>query len=318
MIQRIQFFLFFLMNIFLRCSIAQNLVPNPSFETYTLCPMVQGKIEYTAPWTAAKDTSSTDYFNSCAPFGSTGSSPGYGIPKNDPGFQQARTGSAYAGLIMFSSFQREYIQVQLIYPLIAGKSYYTEFYVNLSNGPGTIYIPSCNSIAANFSVTKPVHVGWGRLALTEHILAPGNPVLKDTLNWLKVSGIYTAQGGEEYITIGVFAPQNAVQVLDPLPLYSYYLLDDVSVQDVTGIESFQLENDLKIFPNPATEIVTVFSEIILSKVKIVDLMGNEVLSMFTNSKSIEISIKDFANGIYFVNVYQNDRIVKREKIVLNK
>ena len=31
-----------------------------------------------------------------------------------------------------------------------------------------------------------------------------------------------------------------------------------------------------------------------------------------------LHLENFANGIYYVNIYQNNHIVKREKIVLNK
>jgi len=32
----------------------------------------------------------------------------------------------------------------------------------------------------------------------------GNPVITDTLNWIKISGIYAANGGEDHIIIGNF------------------------------------------------------------------------------------------------------------------
>lgn len=71
-------------------------MPNYSFETYTLCPNNNSQIESSFPWTAATLNSSTDYYNSC----SSGS--GTGVPQNiNSSFQYARSGNAYAGLILF-------------------------------------------------------------------------------------------------------------------------------------------------------------------------------------------------------------------------
>ena len=66
----------------------------------------------------------------------------------------------------------------------------------------------------------------------------GNPVITDTLNWIKVSGIYIAQGGEKYITIGNFF-DNAHTYEDTLNAQSqyieaYYYIDDVSVLEINS------------------------------------------------------------------------------------
>ena len=44
---------------------SQNLVPNPSFETYTACPTAGSQIYYANPWTGPT-TNSTGYYNSCS------------------------------------------------------------------------------------------------------------------------------------------------------------------------------------------------------------------------------------------------------------
>ena len=41
-----------------------NLVPNGSFETYTMCPDGGGVINYATPW-YSPTTGTTDYYNSC-------------------------------------------------------------------------------------------------------------------------------------------------------------------------------------------------------------------------------------------------------------
>jgi hypothetical protein len=72
---------------------AVNLVPNPSFETYTQCPTdgLFSPISFAPPW-SSPTLASPDYFNACS-----GPLSGMGVPVNIAGNQSARTGSAYAG-----------------------------------------------------------------------------------------------------------------------------------------------------------------------------------------------------------------------------
>ncbi|MBI3521462.1 MAG: T9SS type A sorting domain-containing protein, partial [Bacteroidetes bacterium] len=46
--------------------------------------------------------------------------------------------------------------------------------------------------------------------------------------------------------------------------------------------------------------------------------GQILISDTPTSNKYQLHMEDFANGIYFVNVYQTNQIVKREKVVLNK
>src|SRR5687767_7964555 len=90
--------------------LAQNLVPNPSFETFSSCPVTYSQMSLAVPWTDPTNSSS-DFFNSCS------AGPHVSIPNNFDtyaGFQYARTGDGYAGLYAYATFQREYIQVQLL------------------------------------------------------------------------------------------------------------------------------------------------------------------------------------------------------------
>src|SRR6202008_3535364 len=77
--------------------VAQNLVPNFSFEQHDSCPNMQDQIHYALGWKKCSDSLSTpDYYNACS---ST-----YGIPYSSFIHQDDhRNCSAYIGLITFSS-----------------------------------------------------------------------------------------------------------------------------------------------------------------------------------------------------------------------
>ena len=115
----------------------QNLVPNGSFEQFSTCPIGLAKINYALNWynpaigvNVGGNGGTPDYFNQCATPSQAG------IPNNAFGYQQAYSGNAYGGLALFyfgvPDF-REYIESDIVMPLLANGCYHFEMYVNLAN-----------------------------------------------------------------------------------------------------------------------------------------------------------------------------------------
>jgi gliding motility-associated-like protein len=202
---------------------AQNLVPNYSFENYSACPISSGQVTLAIPWGTATSASSTDYFNACSSMLS--------VPNYPGGFQLAKTGVAYAGMwFLQSPNYREYLQVKLDSALKLNRCYYVEFYVNQPD-----YITeSINNIGANLSITQPIGTVGILMPLTPHILNTGNPIISDSINWVKVSGYYTALGGEQYLTIGNFFNDINTNISGTFTAsaQAYYFVDDVTVEEV--------------------------------------------------------------------------------------
>jgi hypothetical protein len=205
------------------CTAQVNLVPNPGFETFTTCPVGFSQYNgYVGSWTDPS-AASPDYMNACAnPFPA-------GVPKNGTGWQQPHGGTAYSGCYTTAGTYREYIQVQLSSPLVAGTSYLFKMYVVLHNKSQW----ATDDIGAYFSVVAPTSTGTGFLPgspLPQVGNAPGN-VITDTVNWQLISGTFTAAGGERYLTIGHLKP-DALSTYQQVSFGSqgaYYYIDDVSV-----------------------------------------------------------------------------------------
>jgi hypothetical protein len=186
-------FLVFL--IFGKFTFSQNLVPNYSFETYTLCPTFASQLDRAYPWFKAS-FEMPEYYNSCALISDFVS-----VPSNSNGFQYARTGEAYVGIFV-SHFNvinvREYIEVKLDSTLIEDQCYYFEMYVNQ---PNDVRYGS-DGIGAYFSVGMVTSPGYTVFPYNPQISNPGGNIISDTLNWTRISGYFTAKGGEDYLTIG--------------------------------------------------------------------------------------------------------------------
>jgi hypothetical protein len=87
--------------------------------------------------------------------------------------------------------------------------------------------------------------------------------LTDTAGWTEISGYYTALGGEQFLTIGNFyddahTPLQTVLNTPGGIAGSYYLIDDVSVEDATGMENIKDDKPkISIAPNPANDNITI-------------------------------------------------------------
>ncbi|MGB4848156.1 MAG: hypothetical protein WBP41_09580, partial [Saprospiraceae bacterium] len=206
---------------------AQNLVPNPSFETYAYCPITTGPpsgwLLPCTPWDGG--TTSSDYFNRCANFI-------VGVPSNWAGYQNAHTGFGYCGMYFreLSSYEyREFIGTPLLQTLEAGKCYKIGYWLNLANN-------SCgvNQVGALLTPSGPT---GNPVGATPQITG-GSAFYNDTMQWVFVFDFYQAVGNEAYITIGNFHT-DAETPLEPTctndPAFAYYYVDDVIVEEVPVI-----------------------------------------------------------------------------------
>lgn len=196
----------------LNLSAQVNLVPNPSFEDSLGCPLGFGQISLTNYW-YSPNLATPDYFHEC--------SIAYGVPINVYGYQPARTGIAYAGAIMTGGY-REYISSRLSNPLVRDKNYCVEFFVNMASV--SFPMPSDTvSLGVYLSNDSVFNSTAGILPYSPQILNALGQNVHDTANWTRISGIYKALGGEQYITIGNFYADEFFFGSN------YYYVDDVSI-----------------------------------------------------------------------------------------
>lgn len=79
-----------------------------------------------------------------------------------------------------------------------------------------------------------------------------------------------------------------------------FYFDDVSYGSSLANSSFNLASSLKVYPNPANNVITVDSFKTIESITIVNLLGQEVISKNTNSDSVTLDISSLQNGIYIL------------------
>ncbi len=112
--------------------------------------------------------------------------------------------------------------------LVSDKLYYLEFFTNKMD----YYNKANNNIGLLLSDTDIVRNSREALNIPPTLLPYGNPVITDSVNWTKVSGVYRAHGGEQYVLLGNFLPDSLTTVVQVHPggyEQATYSFDDVSV-----------------------------------------------------------------------------------------
>jgi hypothetical protein len=249
------------------------------------------------------------------------------MPYNKFGYCYPTSGNAYIGIatIGYPYETKEYIYQLITTPLVTGKSYYTSFFLSKSDRTRI----ATDKIGVYFSLSQPT-VPSGTVALIANPQVENlSGFLTDTINWVKIEGYFTAQGGEQYMTIGNF---NSNVDTDTLftgtnnPFFAdagtaYYYIDSVSLYDsldyalMTNIKKLEDEIKLNVYPNPTTDILKITynsnSKTGL-QIKITDVVGREIKQMEYEE---EIDISDLEKGIYFLSLYQNGQLLVTKIII---
>jgi hypothetical protein len=392
----------FILSVFTHFMYAQNLVPNSSFEQHTDC--IYNVLSNALPWNSVcGGTGHCSFLHSCKtdPYGQT---PYQFYDACFQSYQVPRTGFAYAAFgtyIQSISPQSSVPFVRLIDTLKNGKTYCVTYFVSLLNycnfsidKLGALFVPttfpiknlSCNS-SSTISIAN---------TFTPQVITTSGVVFEDTLNWMEVSGTFTAVGNEVYLAIGDLLLNSQHFIKNSYPtncngLAEYYV-DDVSVEEVeiakakndtliyatdsvvignnaneaalfswqptaglsctncpnpkaspnvtttytitktqckavtsdvititvspVGINEFGMTNaDLRILPNPSNDLVTITSRFDFEKVELLSITGQVLLTETINSKSHQLQLQNFAEGIYFAKVVYPNGLSVTKKII---
>ena len=179
------------------------------------------------------------------------------VPMNAYGDEEAKEGSNYAGILIFSDKEKEprsYLNARLKNPMLAGEHYCVKFHVSLAD----MSKYATNNIAALISKDSVASDIDLVLKHQPQIINSTNRIFEKQWSWEPICRIYIAEGGEEYITIGNFAPQDIIQkkAVKRSQGYtaaqtrdSYFYIDDVSVTPNATPENCKCEPGKFAFAN---------------------------------------------------------------------
>lgn len=285
---RFQFLLFIFLMLFQKSNCQENLVPNSSFEKFTDCPTGINKSwsKYiTTEWLMVNN-GTPDYFNTnCKQMKKMKEI----INKID-----ANSGSGYIGLFVYSANEsREFAMTKLSQKLKRNKKYCISFYYSMAvESPLAITDLGIYLSKSKFKFKKTN-------SKQAQIHTPNNIFLLNT-SWQKYCQFYSANGKEQYLTIGNFMNNKMTKKISN-PLYilnkkeysksftsidPYYYIDDVSVIEIKDEKDCSCNDTTKI----VKQDIIKFKEIpIDKKLKFEHLLFSTASSVIDTSSYNELN-----------------------------
>lgn len=207
-----------------------NLLLNPDFETYLVCPTdyaQQDGSHTMIPYWDYPTLAAPDYFNRCG-------SGAADVPVNFAGNSDPKSGNAYAGFYSsgWDPEYREYLMGELREPLQAGKKYCVRYSFKLASFSNF----ACDQMGVLFTDKKIINRSKVALGLKPQIHNPEGDILDNIDYWQEVCEIYTAKGNEKIVIIGNFKNYENTNyiAIDRNPglgdkKQAYYFIDDIYI-----------------------------------------------------------------------------------------
>ncbi|MFH2143522.1 MAG: T9SS type A sorting domain-containing protein [Bacteroidota bacterium] len=314
---------------------AQNLVPNPSFEDYTICP--DNYFMLPNDWyTCSGDP---DYYNVCDTTNS------FGVPYNGFGYQFATDGNAYCGFYALCVYEswftyKEYLGCELILPLVIGQKYFISFKINFSGHPAIDL--AVNNIGLLFStqsyqdyqpydtITCIPTINFAHIQDTN--------IIFDDISWTTVKSSIIADSNYQFIVIGNFYDIEHIDtiLLNNNYLYhkAYYFIDDLCISsdsifcenNTSLTDKIHIQNKISVIPNPFNNITTVLInyEGKLRSIRIFDYTGVDVTQKVGiyditegNNNQFNLSKGSLTEGIYFLTIFTDYQTISTKLIITN-
>jgi hypothetical protein len=304
---------------------SQNLIQNGSFEISTNNDCYGSFDHHIFPNPHILDNwynfNSADYFNSGCGAG------GYSVPNSIFGYCNSKEGNAFAGIakLPITAGNSEYVYQHLINPLQSGKIYCLSFYVSKADRKEY----ALKNIGAYFSISTPT-MATGTCINSIPQIINQNGFITDTVSWIQIQGCFTANGGEQYITIGNFDSNGITDTLftgtnNPIPSdppYAYYYIDDILLYDQSTVGFNELSNgaSVNVFPNPATDVVNFQSSNAnrKRKIELYNTIGELVLTEDAPTQNSSLKTHHLQSGVYFYHILVGEKTIKTDKIVIIK
>jgi len=234
------FIILIISNLFTHSNAQSNLVLNPSFESYydtSEIGIVGFANGYITNWSDPNGGSSDLFVPNS--FGGVTTPPASFV-----GFEYPHSGLCYGGGVFYGDAPGgyEYVQASFRSPLQAGKSYSIESYVSL--GDHSICF---SDLGFYFSDTMIRELFGGTVILaTPQYENPLSNLINTHEGWQRITGIYTAHGGENFMSIGIFKPHSSMHIDTCADLGGrfdyepYFFIDDVAVYDTAKVDTVHL------------------------------------------------------------------------------
>ena len=232
-------------------SVAFGQLVNAGFEQSTALPSAPGMWHLLPGWNNAfSGLSSPDFFHLDGTLGGD-------LPETPVAMVPPFEGRGIAGLAVIKRngagepLSREYLVQEFSAPLTVGKEYRLSF--GMTNGvrlSTSLSGLAVDGVGIALSEDQPVQFGDGLLDLSPVF---DFPYARYDEDWEQVSFSFVADQPHRFMTIGVFLPDDALEVevqSGNNPRLAYYFFDDFSIEEIAPSAGFTSEEEDVKGPKP--------------------------------------------------------------------
>lgn len=295
-------------------------MPNGGFEQLDSCPSGSnciGLLEYATGWFEPIDCT-TDLFNVCAGTGSCG------VPSFSGVVPFEGNGMARIGLFsvpLSGQGSREYASVKLSNSLIHDSLYQLHVKLRLP-AESFMAVGSFGAYFSNDSATD-YSIYHSLIGLEPQLQRDPDSLMDNSNIWYVWEDTLEAIGGERFMMLGNFLNDQQTPRFPngSVGEGSAYFIDDVRLTPIrkSRPNSIAEQNfQFSIYPNPATDNLSIESQTPLAQVRLTDIAGrpsiHETLRSAQRNKTIDIS--HLPSGIYLLEAITEDGRRSVQKVVV--
>ena len=158
---------------------------------------------------------------------------------------------------------------------------------------------------------RPIYVSFQDAGSNE--IYAFNSVLSSNNQWQQFTVDLSSVSNQNIDRFVLFLDQSVVN-------WDTYYLDDFHLSDIPLETQFlEVSGDIKIFPQPAKNVVNISSVNSISSVSVLDITGKSIIntSFLKNKNNFTIDISFLDAGVYLVSVVLNDKVITKKIKVLN-
>ncbi len=97
----------------------------------------------------------------------------------------------------------------------------------------------------------------------------------------------------------------------------YICVDDISIEEGSGIKENSDNTSVNIYPNPAKDLINIKSSDNIENIKIYNTIGQLVFDEMINDNSVQINTSEYKSGVYFIKIRTKDGPINK-KITITK
>lgn len=113
----------------------------------------------------------------------------------------------------------------------------------------------------------------------------------------------------------ILVAKNLLFINDTLPEQDYIPCPCINFTNISSNNEFnEIDNILKVYPNPTKRYITIKSENLIEKYSIETIIGNIIKSNIVNNYSTVIDLFDLKEGAYTLNIYISEKLITKKII----